>query len=110
MTSFEVQGGFPESVSDAPMFPIEIHVVRLGDVAIVTNPFELYLDYGIRIEARSPAVLTLLVQLSCQHSGYLPTARAIKGGGYSADKYVVGPEGGRMLADETVTRLKALWD
>jgi len=90
--------------------PIEFHVLRLGDVALATNPFELYLDYGVRIEARSPAVLTLVTQLSCQHSGYLPTARAIKGGGYSADKYVVGPEGGRMLVDETVTRLKALWD
>lgn len=90
--------------------PIEFHVLRLGDIALATNPFELYLDYGIRIEARSPAVLTLLVQLSCQHSGYLPTARAIKGGGYSADKYVVGPDGGRMLVDETVIRLKALWD
>jgi len=90
--------------------PIEFHVLRLGDVALATNPFELYLDYGIRIKARSPAVLTLVTQLSCQHSGYLPTARAIKGGGYSADKYVVGPEGGRMLVDETVTRLKALWD
>jgi len=90
--------------------PIEFHVLRLGDVALATNPFELYLDYGVRIKARSPAVLTLVTQLSCQHSGYLPTARAVRGGGYSADKYVVGPEGGRRLVDETVTRLQALWE
>ncbi len=89
--------------------PVELHVLRLGDVAIATNPFELYLDYGVRIEARSPAILTMLVQLSCQHCGYLPTEKAVAGGGYSADKYVVGPEGGQVLVDETVRQIEALW-
>jgi len=90
--------------------PIEFHVLRLGDIAIATNPFEIYLDYGIRIKARSPAVLTFLVQLSCQHCGYLPTAKGVRGGGYSADKYVVGPKGGQVLVDETVKHLTALWN
>jgi hypothetical protein len=90
--------------------PIEFHVLRLGDIAIATNPFELYLDYGVRIKARSPAILTFLVQLSCGHSGYLPTEKAVKGGGYSADKYVVGPKGGQVLVDETVKQLSALWN
>jgi hypothetical protein len=90
--------------------PIEFHVIRLGDIAIATNPFELYLDYGIRIKARSPATLTLLVQLSCQHCGYLPTEKGVAGGGYSADKYVVGPKGGQVLVDETVKHLGALWN
>lgn len=90
--------------------PIEFHVIRLGDVGLATNPFEFYLDYGIRMKARSPAVLTFVVQIACQHCGYLPTRKAVKGGGYSADKYVVGPEGGQVLVNETVRRLKALWD
>lgn len=80
-----------------PVDPIEFHVLRLGDVALATNPFELYLDYGTRIEARSPAVLTMLVQLSGAGSGYLPTAKGVQGGGYSADKFVVGPQGGPVL-------------
>jgi len=54
-------------------------------------------------------MLTLLVQLSCQHCGYLPTAKAVQGGGYSADKFVVGPEGGQVLVDETLRRIDALW-
>ena len=87
--------------------PIEFHVLRLGDVAIGTSPFELYLDYGTRIEARSRAVLTMLVQLSCSFSGYLPTERAVKGGGYSADKFIVGPEGGQVLVEETVRQINA---
>jgi len=90
--------------------PVEFHVIRLGDIAMATNPFEIYLDYGIRIKARSPAVLTFLVQLSCQHCGYLPTEKGVQGGGYSADKFVVGPQGGQVLVDETVNRLNALWN
>ena len=45
----------------------EVHIIRLGSVAIATNPFELFLDYGNQIKARSLAEQTFLVQL--------PTAR-----------------------------------
>jgi hypothetical protein len=106
----------PQKPPAAPFYttdsiaPIEFHVLRLGDVALATNPFELYLDYGLRIKARSPAVLTFLVQLSCQHCGYLPTQKGVEGGGYSADKFVVGPQGGQVLVDETVKQLNALWN
>ena len=64
----------------------------------------------IRMKARSKAMLTFIVQLSCQHSGYLPTERADKGGGYSADKFLVGPEGGQVLVNETVKLINAMWD
>ncbi len=90
--------------------PAEFHVIRLGDIAIATNPFELFTDYGVLIKSRSKALLTFLVQLSCQHSGYLPTERAVKGGGYSADNYLVGPEGGYILVDETVKRINIMWN
>jgi hypothetical protein len=90
--------------------PAEIHIIRLGDIAIATNPFELFLDYGLMIKARSKAVLTLIVQLACQHSGYLPTERAVKSGGYSADKYLVGTEGGYKLVEETVKHINELWE
>jgi len=92
-----------------PVTPIEFHVIRLGDVSIATNPFELYLDYGIRMKARSPASLTFIVQTSCQGCGYLPTEKAVKGGGYSADKFIVGPEGGQILVNETVRLLNKMW-
>lgn len=78
------------------MFPIEIHAVRLGDVAIVTNPIEPYLDYGIRMKGRSPAVQTFVVELAGSAS-YLPTERAVRRGGYGAiaKTSVVGPQGRR---------------
>ncbi len=93
-----------------PTDAVELHILRLGDMAIATNPFELYLDYGVRIKARSKALLTFLVQLSSQNNGYLPTEKATQGGGYSADKYVVGPEGGQVLVNKTVQLINAMWD
>lgn len=95
---------------DTDPSPVEVHIVRLGDVAIATNPFELFLDYGIRIKARSKAILTLLVQLCSQNSGYLPTEKAVRGGGYSAERYIVGPEGGTVLVDETVKWINTMWE
>lgn len=96
-----------------PGFAMELHVMRLGDVALCTNPFELYLDYGLRMKARSRAAQTLVVQLAgpSDPAGYLPTARGLAGGHYSAQilDNRVGPEGGQVLVDETVAAINALW-
>jgi hypothetical protein len=110
MSVLEIRGGFPEPVPDAPMFPIEIHAVRLGDVAMVTNPFELYLDYGIRMKGRSPAVQTFVVELAGSAS-YLPTERAVRQGGYGAiaRTCVVGPKAGERVVSETLSLLESLW-
>jgi hypothetical protein len=93
-----------------PTHQVEIHVLRLGDVAIATNPFELFVDFGIQMKARSPALQTFVVQL-VGVEGYLPTARAVRGGGYSAiaESNTVGPEGGQVLVDRTVDLVKSLW-
>jgi len=92
-------------------YPVELHVLRLGDVAIATNPFELFLDYGVQIRARSRSLQTFLIQLACGTGGYLPTERAVAGGGYSAipESGFVGPEGGRILVDRTVEAINGFW-
>ena len=78
---------------------------------MTTNPFELYTDYGLRIKARSPATQTVVVQLTSDCVAYLPTERAVAGGGYSARivDCVVGPEGGKVLVNETVKVLNQMW-
>jgi len=99
-----------QKVDPRPVHEMELHVVRLGDVAICTNPFELFTDYGIRIKARSSAVQTFIVQLVGPGT-YLPTEKAIRGGHYSAVVHssLVGPEGGSMLVDRTVHLIDSLW-
>ena len=82
----------------------EVHIMRLGTIAIATNPFELFLDYGNQIKARSHAEQTFLIQLACGAEGYLPTEKAEKGGHYSAfvSSGLVGHIGGEQLVRETL--------
>jgi hypothetical protein len=89
---------------------MELHALRLGDVAITTNEFELFTDYGIQIKSRSPAVQTFVIQLTGS-AGYLPTQRAVRGGGYSAviQSSRVGPKGGQLLVEHTVEAVGGLW-
>ena len=91
--------------------PTEVHIIRFGDIAIATNPFELFLDYGNYMKARSYAKQTFIMQLACNSLGYLPTEKAEKGGHYSA--YIssgnVGHEGGDLLSRRTVTEINKMF-
>ncbi len=93
-----------------PMYPVEVHIVRLGDIAIASNPFELFTDYGVQMKARSKALQTFVVQLVGPGT-YLPTKEAEAGGHYSAivQSVRVGPEGGQILVDKTVKTVNQLW-
>jgi hypothetical protein len=94
-----------------PTVTVEVHALRIGDVAIITNPFELFLDYGVQMQGRSKALQTFVLQLTNGSSGYLATERAVKGGGYSAviASNRVGPEGGQVLVDRSVELINSLW-
>jgi len=92
------------------VIPVEIHVLRLGNIAFATNPYELFLDYGNQIRARSKASQTFLVQLCCGSFGYLPTEKAEHGSHYSA--YVssgsAGHVGGELLVRKTVSEINEM--
>ena len=100
---------------------MEMHVLRLGGVAIATNPFELYVDYGVQIQARSAAEQTFLIQLASplDDAGYVATPRAVAAGTFNASPMnnysatvisnQVGPEGAQVLVDRTVEAINELW-
>lgn len=90
----------------------EVHVIRLGHISIVTNPFELFLDYGNQIKARSYAEQTFIVQLCCGSLGYLPTEKAEKAGHYSAyiSSGLVGHEGGTILTHVSLKEINEMFD
>ncbi len=116
-----------------PMFATPVNVLRIGDAVICTNQFELYTDFGVQMKARSKAVQTFVVQLAngagkpkppadapeedkidwhYSSSGtYLPSERAVKGGGYGAviQTNTVGPEGGQVLVEETLKMINAMF-
>ena len=93
-------------------YQIEIHVLRLDDVAFATNPYELFLNYGNLIRARSPAKQTFLIQLCSGAFGYLPTEKAEKGSHYSAfvSSGTTGHEGGKLLVERTLEEIRDTFD
>ncbi|TWU20686.1 hypothetical protein Pla52o_45650 [Novipirellula galeiformis] len=99
-----------QQAGESKPYKMELHTIRLGDIAIATNDFELYTDYGIQMKARSPALQTFVIQLAGSGT-YLPSERAARGGGYSAivESNEVGPEGGQVLVEQTIESLNLLW-
>ena len=89
----------------------ETHIIRFGDISISTSPFELFLDYGNIIKARSLSQQSFIVQLCCGGLGYLPTQKAEKGGHYSAyvSSGTVGHEGGDILVRKTVEEINKMF-
>ncbi len=103
-------------IQDAePRMPMELHVIQIGNIAFVSNRFELFMDYMHRIQARSPFEQTFVVQLAAtpgmDGGTYLATERAAANKGYSASLYdnLISPAGGQQLVEETVRILKELF-
>jgi hypothetical protein len=92
-------------------YKTEIHVVRIGDIVLCTNQFEFFTDYGLRIQARSEALQTFVIAFTGPMT-YLPTEKAVKGGGYSAviQSGVVGPDGGQIVVERTVQLINEMFN
>ena len=111
---WRLQGQQKVDPDEAPQttLPVPVHVIRIGEVAIATNPFELYLDFGIQIKTRSTAVQTFVVQLANGYYQYLPTERSVARGAYGAipESNQISPAGGRQLVEATLTLIESLWE
>ncbi len=101
-----------EQQNKVSFYRTEIHVIRLGDIAAASNPFELFTSFGLQIKARSKALQTFIIELACDSGKYLPSKKAVEGGHYSAvtASCKVGPEGGKILVDQIVDRINKMWE
>ena len=86
--------------ADDPNLAVEVHALAARGRRGVTNPFELFLDYGIQIRGE-PGIR----HLSCNWQPWIVSAsRAMASGGYGATSgsREVGPEGGERLVEWSV--------
>lgn len=92
--------------------PVEIAALALGKAAIVTNPAELFVEYGLQIQDRSPFDVTLVSELTNGACGYVPTKRAFEHGGYETHRSVyvsrLVPEAGEIIVRASSELLEAL--
>ncbi len=61
---------------------VPIQALRLGDLAIITSPFETFTETGLEIKSRSPFKPTFTIELANGSYGYLPTPEQHRLGGY----------------------------
>lgn len=111
ISRYKKQQTKPDELHDYP-----VHILRIGDAAIITNPFELFTAYGVQMKARCKAVQTFVVQLADggrvdHRKGYVPTVDAYRHGGYGAvpQSVFIGPEGAQILVEESLERTNALF-
>ena len=102
-----------ERQQEAAYMEAKVNIIRLGDIAIATNLFELYLNYGLQMKGRSFAAQTFLIQLAQKEGaeGYLSTPAAEGGGSYGVGvlSCLTTPEGGRILVNKTVAEINKMF-
>ena len=94
-------------------YTVNLHALRIGDVALITNPFELFIEYADRIRAACPDANVIDVQLAGDENlGYLATQRAIDGGGYSAMIFsgVLNAEGGEAVVGSSIRMIRQIME
>lgn len=89
--------------------PLEVMAYRINDqTAIVALPGEIFVELGLTIKEHSPFSNTLIIELSNDDCGYVPTLKAYSETGYEVVSSTVAPGGGEMLAEAAIKMLNQL--
>ncbi len=62
--------------------PVEVQVLRLGDITLAGMPGEVFVEIGLGIKTGSPFEHTFAVGYTNGCIGYMPTKKAFEAGGY----------------------------
>lgn len=71
-------------IAKSPVVPVEVQAIQLGPAVFISNPAELFCEFGLQLKERSPFQFTYPVELANGSVGYVPTEEALgpNGGGY----------------------------
>jgi neutral ceramidase len=63
---------------------VEVQAIQVGPAVFLTNPAELFVEYGLELKKQCPFPFTFPVELANGGVGYVPTEEAFgpHGGGY----------------------------
>jgi len=90
---------------------VEVMVIRLGDLAVVGLPGEIFCELGMRIREESSAAHTIIIELSNDAIGYIPDENGYGQGGYEdtpgSMKYVKGT--GEKLIESALIQINRLF-
>lgn len=87
---------------------LPVQLVRIGDVALVSMPVELFAEIGAAIRERSPFSSTFVSGYSNGVFGYFPTKQAFHEGGYEVETSPFTAEAEERLVEGVVSLLHTL--
>ena len=109
---------------DSPPCRVEapLHVMRIGDAAVVGWPGEIFVELGLELRQRSPIPLTFVASFANDCVGYIPTPAAYESQGKPHEfgtyptsmtpqiyrRLPFRPDVGRILVDETLALLNEI--
>ena len=87
-----------------------IYATIIDDIAFITSPFELFIEYSDRIRMALKDNIVYDVQLCYERLGYMPTERAAKGGSYSTFTFngACPASAGEILVKESIDLVKSI--
>lgn len=94
----------------------ELHVLRLGDVALAGVAAEPFVEIGLQVKAGSPAASTMFAGYTNGSVGYVPIPAAYAQGGYEVDESYfyyrlpgpLAPAAADRMRDRTLALIAAL--
>ncbi len=106
LTTLRIEG----YLQTAPSEPAEIAAVALGDVVLVTNQAELFVEYQLDIKARFKAQKIMVAELTNGRIGYVPTRLACALGGYETIETRFNPDAGEQISEASCGLIEGLID
>jgi neutral ceramidase len=99
---------------------LEVMVIRLGDVAFVGLPGEMFNEFGIDIKAKSPCKNTVVISLTNDNRAYFPTKVSFTQGPKGFKPMITGYEttpgttlyeigAGEKLAESAIAQLNRIF-
>jgi neutral ceramidase len=92
--------------------PVPVQVLRLGSLALVGGPGEMFAGLGRQIRDQAAAPNSLIAGYANDYAGYLSTPAAFVEGGYETSLGPwcrIAPGGGRMVVDAALELIHGLW-
>ncbi len=86
----------------------EVQALRLGSMALVSLPGEVFVEIGHAIKRRSPFPLTVPVSMGNDSGDYIPIPEAYDQGGYEPEWSPVSREAAGVLTEAALAALKAI--
>jgi hypothetical protein len=97
-----------EALAGLDAYPLLVHGVRIGPVALVGVPVELFCEIGIGVRDASPFATTLVASYWNGYRNYLPTDAERSRGGYEIDISPFAPGADALVTAASSRVLQAL--